>query len=82
MSSVSVDTAISFGKKTARVYAPRIIHVDWKTIHTLIGVASHFAWRELAKKGKTLRVDFNQHKKLTGELMKKWCWELIEKQLG
>lgn len=71
--------AESIGKQTPRVYVPRIVHVDWATIHVLIGVASHEAWRLLAKKYKMIRLKgkFSEHKKLTGDLMRKWCWELV-----
>jgi hypothetical protein len=70
-------------KRTARVYVPRIVHVDWATIHVLIGHASHEAWRILAKKNGMIRLRglFNEHKKLTGLIMKKWCWDLVSEQL-
>lgn len=77
------ESALRFGKKTARVYTPRIIHIDWKTqMHVLIGVASHAAWCILAMKYKTIRLrgydKFKEHKRLTGDLMKAWTWELAE----
>ena len=75
--------AVGIGKQTPRVYVPRIVHVDWNTIHILIGVASHVAWKLLAKRYKLIRLKgkFAEHKKVTGDLMKKWCWELISNQL-
>jgi len=82
--AVTAEAAMAYGKKTARTYVPRIIHVDWKTVHTLIGVASHVAWAILAKKYKLIRLKghFDEHKKLTGELMRKWCWEIVEKEIA
>jgi len=75
--------AVGIGKQTPRVYVPRIVHVDWNTIHILIGVASHVAWKLLAKRYKLIRLKgkFAEHKKVTGDLMKKWCWELVSNQL-
>jgi hypothetical protein len=75
--------AVGIGKQTPRVYVPRIVHVDWNTIHILIGVASHVAWKLLAKRYKLIRLKgkFAEHKKITGDLMKKWCWELVSNQL-
>ncbi len=75
---------ITIEKKTERVYVPRIIHVDWDTVHTLIGVAAHTAWKILAKKYKMIRLrgKRDEFHRLTGALMKKWCWELIERELG
>jgi hypothetical protein len=76
--------AVGIGKQTPRVYVPRIHHVDWATIHVLIGVASHVAYELLAKRYKMIRLKgkFSEHKKVTGDLMKKWCWELVSGQLG
>jgi hypothetical protein len=81
--AISASEAVSIGKQTARVYVPRIIHVDWATVHVLIGVASHVAWKMLAKKYKMIRLKgkFAEHKKLTGDLMRKWCWELVADKL-
>jgi hypothetical protein len=81
--AISASEAVSIGKQTARVYVPRIIHVDWATVHVLIGVASHVAWKMLAKKHKMIRLKgkFAEHKKLTGDLMRKWCWELVADKL-
>jgi hypothetical protein len=75
--------AVGIGKQTPRVYVPRIVHVDWNTIHILIGVASHVAWKLLAKRYKMIRLTGKsaEHKKVTGDLMKKWCWELVSGQL-
>ena len=75
--------AVGIGKQTPRVYVPRIVHVDWNTIHILIGVASHVAWKLLAKRYKMIRLKGKsaEHKKVTGDLMKKWCWELVSGQL-
>lgn len=67
--------------KTGRAYVGRIVRVPWDTVHKLIGMASHTAYRMLAKKYKSIKVPFAEHKKLTGALMKAWCWELVEKQL-
>jgi len=80
---VTADEAIRIGKQTPRTYIPRIIHVDWDTVHVLIGVASHVAWRTLAKRYKMIRLKgkFAEHKKLTGDLMRKWCWELVESKI-
>ncbi len=80
---VSAATALSYGKKTARVYVPRIVHVLWKEqMHVLIGVASHAAWCILANKYKSVRLKgydkFKEHKRLTGDLMKAWTWEIVE----
>ena len=79
--------AVAVGKQTPRVYVPRIFHVLWKEqMHVLIGVASHTAWKILAKKYKMIRLrgydKFKEHKRLTGDLMKKWCWEIISEKLG
>jgi len=84
--AISASAALSFGKKTPRVYIPRIIHVLWKEqVHVLIGVASHAAWCILAKKYKTVRLKgydkFKEHKRLTGDLMKAWCWEIVSSQI-
>jgi len=80
---IGVEEALRIGKQTARIYVPRIIHVDWETVHILIGVASHVAWRELAKRYKQIRLrgHFDEHKKLTGAIMKAWCWEIVSRQL-
>jgi len=82
--AISAGEAIAEGKQTAAVYVPRIVHVDWETIHILIGRASHHAWRILAKRYKMIRLrgKFSEHKKLTGDLMRKWCWELVADQLA
>jgi len=82
--SATADAALSYGKKTGRTYVPRIIHIDWGTVHTLIGVASHAAWVILARKYKMIRLKgkFQEHKQLTGQLMRKWCWEIAEKMLA
>jgi hypothetical protein len=79
---IKAEAALAFGKKTARVYVPRIIHVEWKTqMHPLIGAASHAAWCILAKKYKTVRLrgydKFKEHKRLTGDFMKAWTWEIV-----
>jgi hypothetical protein len=81
---MSATEATGLGKQTPRVYVPRIHHVDWATIHVLIGVASHVAWEILAKKYKMIRLrgKFAEHKGLISDLMKKWCWELVEGQIG
>jgi len=84
---ITYKEALGIGKQTARVYTPRIIHVLWKEqIHVLIGVASHMAWRILARKYKQIRLrgydKFKEHKRLTGDLMRKWCWEIVAEQLG
>jgi len=78
--AISASEAVRIGKQTGRTYVPRIIHVDWDTVHTLIGVASHVAWKILASKYQMIRLKgkFSEHKQLTGELMRKWCWELVE----
>jgi hypothetical protein len=80
---ITATEAVGIGKQTPRVYVPRIIHVDWATIHVLIGVASHEAWRILAKRYKMIRLKgkFAEHKKVTGDLMRKWCWELVQAKL-
>jgi hypothetical protein len=79
---IKAEAALAFGKKTARVYVPRIIHVAWKEqMHTLIGVASHASWCILARKYKTVRLrgydKFKEHKRLTGDLVKAWTWEIV-----
>jgi len=81
---LTATEAVGVGKQTPRVYVPRIVHVDWATVHVLIGVASHEAWRILAKKYHMIRLKgkFAEHKKLTGDLMRKWCWELVAAKLG
>jgi hypothetical protein len=80
---VSARDLLAIGKQTPRVYVPRIIHVDWATIHVLIGAASHTAWKILAKKYKMIRLKGKsaEHKKLTGDIMRKVCWELISERL-
>lgn len=80
---VSAEEAKKMGALTGR-YKPRINHVDWDTVHVLIGVASHLAWVELAKKYKMIRLrgHFDEHKKLTGAIMKAWCWEIVSSQLS
>jgi hypothetical protein len=81
---ISAAQAVGIGKQTPRVYVPRIVHVDWASVHVLIGVASHTAWRIIAKRNKMIRLKgkFAEHKKLTGDLMRKWCWELVEAKIG
>jgi len=81
---ITATEAVGIGKQTPRVYVPRIVHVDWATIHILIGVASHTAWKILAKRYKLIRLKgkFSEHKKVTGDLMRKWCWELVKDQIG
>ena len=81
--AISASEAVGIGKQTARVYVPRIVHVDWATVHVLIGVASHVAWKMLAKKYKMIRLKGKsaEHKKLTGDIMRKVCWELISERL-
>jgi len=81
---ITAAEAVGIGKQTPRVYVPRIVHVDWATIHILIGVASHTAWKILAKRYKLIRLKgkFSEHKKVTGDLMRKWCWELVKDQIG
>jgi len=84
---IAAAEAIGIGKQTPRVYVPRIYHVLWKEqMHVLIGVASHLAWKILARKYKQIRLrgydKFKEHKRLTGDLMKKWCWEIIEGKIG
>jgi len=76
---ITAAEAVGIGKQTPRVYVPRIIHVDWATIHVLIGVASHVAWKTLAKRYRMIRLrgKFAEHKKLIGDLMKAWTWELV-----
>ena len=80
---ISAEEAARIGKQTARVYVPRIVHVDWETIHVLIGVAAHTAWKTLAKKYKMIRLRGKREEfhRLTGDLMRKWCWELVEAKL-
>jgi len=82
---ITATEAIGIGKQTPRVYIPRIHRVLWKEqVHVLIGVASHIAWETLAKKYKMIRLrgKFDEHKRVTGDLMKKWCWELVEPAIG
>jgi hypothetical protein len=49
-------------------------------MHVLVGAASHAAWCVLAKKYKTVRLrgydKFKEHKRLTGDFIKAWCWEI------
>ena len=80
---MAVAEAVSVGKQTPSIYVPRIVHVDSATVHVLIGVASHTAWRILAKRYKTIRLKGKaaEHHKVTGDLMKKWCWELVSASL-
>ena len=80
---ISATEALGVGKQTPRVYVPRIIHIPWDQVHILIGVASHTAWKILAKRYKMIRLKgkFGEHKKLTGDLMRAWCWELIKDRL-
>jgi hypothetical protein len=75
--------AVAVGKQTARVYVPRIVHVEWATIHVLIGVAAHEAWRVLAKRYKMIRLrgKRDEFHRVTGALMKAWCWELVAAKL-
>ncbi|MBA7660385.1 hypothetical protein ES703_68387 [subsurface metagenome] len=82
--AMSASAAVSLGKQTARVYVPRIVHVDWATVHALIGVASHTAWAILARKHKSIRLvgKSTELHRLAGDLMKAWCWELVEGQIS
>jgi hypothetical protein len=85
--AITYTEALGIGKQTARVYTPRIYHVLWKEqMHVLIGVASHVAWKILARKYKQIRLrgydKFKEHKALIGALMKKWCWEIVEAKIG
>ena len=82
----SAEKALAFGKKTERVYVPRIIHADWKSVmHVIVGVASHIAWCILALKYKQIRLrgydKFKEHKQLTGSLIRTWVWELLEQKI-
>jgi len=79
--AISVSEALRHEPQPGRTYIPRIIHVDAETIRRkLIGAASHIAWKILAGKYQMIRLrgKFTEHKQLTGELMRKWCWELVE----
>ena len=80
---MAVTEAIGVGKQTPRIYVPRIVHVDIATVHVLIGVASHTSWKILARKYKTIRLKgkASEHHKVTGDLMRKWCWELVSASL-
>lgn len=80
---VSAERAMSVPKAAGRAYVGRIVHIDWDVVHTLIGKASHLAYLILAKKYKTIRLrgHFDEHKRLTGDIMRAWCWELAEKKI-
>jgi len=80
---ITAEEALRIGKQTPRVYVGRIVRVDWAAVHVLIGVASHEAWRILAKRYKMIRLKgkFAEHKKLTGDLMRKMCWDLVSAKL-
>jgi len=84
---ITAAEALAIGKQTPRVYVKRIHGVLWKEqMHVLIGVASHAAWETLAKKYKLIRLKgydkFKEHKRLIGDLMKAWCWDIVEPQIG
>lgn len=81
---IGATEAVGIGKQTPRTYVPRIHHVDWATIHVLIGVASHLAWEALAKKYRMIRLKgkFSEHKAAISAMMRKWCYELVEGQIG
>ena len=68
-----------------RTYVPRKIHVDWKAMHLIIGIASHLAWYKLVVDGRTgkhaLRTPFNDHVQLTGAIAKEIVTQLV-KSLG
>jgi len=70
--------AAAIKKMTERQYVGRIVRVPWTVVHSLIGVASHVAWDILSDRYQSVRVPFAEHKKLTGEIMKKWCWEIVK----
>lgn len=81
---MTASEAVGKGKQTARVYVPRIVHVEWPTVHALIGVATHTAWAILARKYKTIRLvgKSSELHQLAGDLMKAWCWELVEGKIA
>jgi len=84
---ITATEALAIGKQTPRIYVPRIHHVLWKEqMHVLIGVASHSAWETLAKKYKLIRLKgydkFKEHKRLIGDLMKAWCWDIVSPMIG
>lgn len=81
--TITASSALSTGKQTAHVYVPRIVHVDWASVHALIGVATHTAWAILARKYKSIRLVGKSAElhRLAGDLMKAWCWELVEGQI-
>lgn len=83
MAELSATEAVSVGKQTAAVYTPRIIHVDVESVHTLMGVASHEAWKTMAKKYKSIRQKgkAGEMHRLAGDYMKAWCWELVAGQI-
>ena len=80
---MTAEEAKRIGKQTGRVYAPRIIHVPKDDIHVLIGVASHTAWKILAKKYKMIRLrgHADELHRLTGDLMRAWTWEIVSSKL-
>lgn len=82
--SISASQAVGIGKQTPRVYVPRIVHVNSDTVHKLLGVASHEAWKQLARKYKMIRLKghASEHHQLTGAMMKAWTWELVASQIG
>lgn len=82
MAEMSATQAVSVGKQTNRVYVGRIIRVDKDVVKNLIGVASHEAWKTLARKHKSLKVPRGEHNQLTGLLMKTWCWEIVASKIG
>jgi len=76
--------AVGIGKRTARVYVPRIVHIDVNAVHVLIGVATHTAWRILARRYRMIRLKGKSAElhKLTGDIMRKWVMEFVDAQLG
>jgi len=74
-------------KVAERAYVPRKIHVDWDTVHHLIGQCSFIAWCVLVKKYNrtNLRSDvrpsdlkyFKEHKAAISRLMRAACVEII-----
>lgn len=82
--TVTATEALGIGKQTPRTYVGRIVHIPIEQVHVLIGVASHQAWRTLAKKYKMIRLKGkrDEHNKLTGAYMKAWAWELVKDQIG
>ena len=67
-------------KQTARVYVPRITHVPVETVHVLVGVASHAAWKTLSDRYQMLRLKGKSAElhRLTGDLMKSWCYKIAK----